>query len=157
MFLCRLFVPFIYQPRRPRASPSGPAQPLFQGPPAKSKFLAASFGEVARRSQDGPEVPDYKPLYMPKERVVAEALMALANNRARVYPGLRTALAAAVLAALPVLAIRFAMSFRPRRAGGSGSWSERPFPLVRSLLVADSAEIGDELAGGEFPLGRVRR
>jgi short-subunit dehydrogenase len=53
---------------------------------------------------------------MPKQRVVAEALTALDNNRARVYPGLRTAAAAVLLAALPIMAIRFAMGFRPRKS-----------------------------------------
>jgi short-subunit dehydrogenase len=77
--------------------------------------VRTEFGEVARRSHESREVPGHRLFYVDKERVVADALIALANNRARVYPGLRTAIAAVVLATLPVLAIRFAMGFRLRR------------------------------------------
>jgi len=42
-------------------------------------------------------------------------LLALDRNRARVYPGLKIAVAAAVIAALPLCAIRLVMGRRPRR------------------------------------------
>lgn len=78
--------------------------------------VRTGFGEVARRSQDAPEIPGHKCFYVPKEQVVAESLAALDANRARIYPGLRTTVAALVLAALPILAIRFAMGFRLRKS-----------------------------------------
>jgi hypothetical protein len=37
------------------------------------------------------------------------------RKAARVYPGLRTAAAALVLCALPMVVLRFALGFRPRR------------------------------------------
>jgi uncharacterized protein len=54
--------------------------------------------------------------YVPKQQVVAEALAALVRGRARVYPGWKTAAAALVLAGLPLVALRFAMGFRPRKS-----------------------------------------
>ena len=42
---------------------------------------------------------------------------ALDRNVARVYPGLKTAAAALFLAALPMVVLRFALGFRPRRNG----------------------------------------
>ena len=36
-------------------------------------------------------------------------------KKARVYPGLKIAIAAAVITALPICAVRFLMGFRPRR------------------------------------------
>lgn len=74
------------------------------------------FGEIARRGEGGPSIPGQKGFYVPKQQVVAESLAALDRNRARVYPGLKTALAAFAIAALPICAIRLAMSFRPRRS-----------------------------------------
>lgn len=78
--------------------------------------VKTEFGDVARRHGETRPIPGYRYFYMPKQRVVAEALTALDNNRARVYPGLRTAAAAVLLAALPIMAIRFAMGFRPRKS-----------------------------------------
>jgi short-subunit dehydrogenase len=77
--------------------------------------VATGFGEVARRHGDHRDMPGYDCFYVPREQVVAESLAALAACRARVYPGLRIALAALVISALPIVAIRLAMSFRPRR------------------------------------------
>lgn len=79
--------------------------------------VRTEFGKVARRGPDAPEMPAKKSFYVPKEQVVAESLAALDNNAARVYPGLKTAVAALVLCALPMVVLRFAMGFRPRRNG----------------------------------------
>jgi len=76
--------------------------------------VRTEFGQVSRRSPDA-ELPAHKAFYVPKEQVVAESLDALDCNRARVYPGVKVAVAALVLSALPIVAIRLAMSFRPRR------------------------------------------
>jgi short-subunit dehydrogenase len=79
--------------------------------------VRTEFGSVSRRSSESPEMPSKKAFYVPKEQVVAESLTALDRNAARVYPGLKTAAAALVLAALPLVLLRFAMGFRPRRNG----------------------------------------
>ncbi len=74
------------------------------------------FGEVARRGGNQPGIPGRECFYVPKERVVAEALAALAHGRARVYPGLRTAVAALLFSAAPIVLLRLAMGFRPRKS-----------------------------------------
>lgn len=73
------------------------------------------FGEVAKRSVAGRDIPGREWFFVPKETVVAEALAALHRDRARVYPALRTAAAALVISAMPLLAIRAVMALRPRR------------------------------------------
>jgi len=75
--------------------------------------VRTEFGEVARR--DPERDPAIGAFYVSKERVVEDALLALDRNRARVYPGLKIAVAAAVIAALPLCAIRLVMGRRPRR------------------------------------------
>lgn len=77
--------------------------------------VRTEFGKVARRDESVPGMPSRKSFYVPKEQVVAESLAALDRNAARVYPGLKTAAAALVLCALPLVVLRFAMGFRPRR------------------------------------------
>ena len=77
--------------------------------------VKTQFGEVARRHGQSREMPGHRSFYVPKQQVVAEALAALDNNRARVYPGLKTAAAALIIAALPIVAIRLVMSLRPRK------------------------------------------
>lgn len=77
--------------------------------------VATGFGDAARRHGERREMPGYDCFYLPREQVVAESLAALATGRARVYPGLRTALAALALSALPLVVLRLALSFRPRR------------------------------------------
>jgi hypothetical protein len=47
--------------------------------------------------------------------VVAESLVALDRNRARVFPGLKIAAAAVMLSALPICLLRLALARRPRR------------------------------------------
>lgn len=73
------------------------------------------FGQVAKRGASGRHLPGRELFHVPKEQVVAEALTALDGNRARVYPGLQIAAAAVVLSVLPIVLLRFAMGFRPRR------------------------------------------
>jgi len=75
------------------------------------------FGLVARREEHLPGVPGQEWFYVPREQVVAESLMAIDAKKARVYPGLKIALAAAVLTALPIALVRVVMSRRPRRNG----------------------------------------
>lgn len=73
------------------------------------------FGAVAHRDENLAGMSARECFYVPKDRVVAEALTALDRNRARVYPGLRTAAAALVISALPIVLLRLAMGFRPRK------------------------------------------
>lgn len=73
------------------------------------------FGAVAKRGPQGRNMPGHEWFYVPKEQVVAEALTALAQNRARVYPGLRIAASALVLSVLPLVLLRLALGLRPRQ------------------------------------------
>jgi short-subunit dehydrogenase len=73
------------------------------------------FGEVAQRGEGGRKIPGRECFYVPKEKVVADALLALDRNRARVYPGLRTAAAALAISVVPIVLLRLAMGFRPRK------------------------------------------
>jgi len=74
------------------------------------------FGEVARQGGGSSDMPGREWFYVPKAQVVAEALAALDRNPARVYPGWKIAAAALVISALPIVAIRLAMSTRPRKS-----------------------------------------
>jgi uncharacterized protein len=78
--------------------------------------VKTGFGEAARRDGASNRMGARKWFYVPKQQVVAEALAALVRGRARVYPGWKTAAAALVLAGLPLVALRFAMGFRPRKS-----------------------------------------
>lgn len=77
--------------------------------------VKTEFGKVAFRG----EVKEHNYLnqasYVDKSQVVSESLAALDAKKARVYPGLKIAIAAAVITALPICAVRFLMGFRPRR------------------------------------------
>jgi uncharacterized protein len=77
--------------------------------------VRTEFGRVSRRTPDGPGMPSKKSFYVPKEKVVKGALAGLDRHAARIYPGLKIAAAALVLSALPMVVLRFAMGFRPRR------------------------------------------
>jgi uncharacterized protein len=79
--------------------------------------VKTEFGEVSRRANDAEGMPAKKWFYVPKQQVVAESLTALDRKAARVYPGLKTAITALAISAVPIIALRFAMSFRPRRNG----------------------------------------
>jgi len=76
--------------------------------------VKTGFGEAAKRG-GGDEIPMSGAFYVSKQQVVAESLAALVAKRPRVYPGLKVAIAAAVITALPLCAIRLMMSRRPRR------------------------------------------
>lgn len=77
--------------------------------------VKTEFGTVAFRG----EVKEHNYLnqasYVDKSQVVSESIAALDAKKARVYPGLKIAIAAAVITALPICAVRFLMGFRPRR------------------------------------------
>ena len=73
------------------------------------------FGAVARREANGRDMPGRDWFSVPREQVVAEALAALDADRPRVFPALKTAAAALVISALPLVLLRLALSGRPRR------------------------------------------
>ncbi len=78
--------------------------------------VRTEFGRVASRDgTPGAEPPVREWFYVDKAKVVDEAFAALARDRARVFPGWQVAVAAALIGALPVAAIRVAMAMRPRR------------------------------------------
>ena len=77
--------------------------------------VKTQFGDVARRHGESREMPGHRSFYVPKQQVVAEALAAMDSDRARVYPGLKIAAAALLIAALPIVAIRLVMGLRPRK------------------------------------------
>jgi uncharacterized protein len=79
--------------------------------------VRTEFGEVARRGGNSGEMPSKEMLYVPKEQVVSEALIALEQKVARSYPGVQIAAAAVLLSVMPLMLVRYAMSFRPRRNG----------------------------------------
>lgn len=70
------------------------------------------FGKVAER---GENIPKCELFYVPREQVVRESLAALAQDRARIYPALKTAVAALAISAVPIVLLRIAMGFRPRK------------------------------------------
>lgn len=78
--------------------------------------VRTEFGTVARRDENSPGMPARKSFYVPKQQVVAESLAALDRKAARVYPGPKTAAAALVLSALPLVLLRLALGFRPRKS-----------------------------------------
>ena len=73
-----------------------------------------NFGEVAGRQGAPLESSSREWFFVSRHEVVLDALMALQLDRARSYPGLKVALLAAGLSILPMAAIRYLMSFRPR-------------------------------------------
>lgn len=77
--------------------------------------VSTGFGETARRGPNGREMPAYKAFYISRERVVSESLNALDADRARVFPGLRTAAAAVAISLVPMILMRVVMGLRPRR------------------------------------------
>ena len=75
------------------------------------------FGTAAQRNGNGArKVPGRECFYVPKAQVVRESLAALEGGKARVYPGLKTAAAAVVISAVPLILMRLLMEFRPRKA-----------------------------------------
>lgn len=77
--------------------------------------VRTEFGAVAQRGEDGAEHGIRDWFYEERETVVAQSLMALELDRARVYPGWKIALAAAGISMLPMVLIRLLMSQRPRQ------------------------------------------
>ncbi len=74
-----------------------------------------NFGKVAHRDEHVPGMPVREWFYVPREQVVRESLTALERDRARVYPALKTAVAALAISAVPILLLRLVMGFRPRK------------------------------------------
>jgi short-subunit dehydrogenase len=77
--------------------------------------VKTEFGEVARREGSSEGMPAHALFYVPKEQVVAEALRGLDRDRARVFPGLKIAVAGLAIGAVPLFLLRMLMSHRPRR------------------------------------------
>lgn len=77
--------------------------------------VKTEFGEVARRKDSAEGMPAHALFYVPKEQVVAEALRGLDRDRARVFPGLKIAVAGLAFGALPLFLLRTVMNRRPRR------------------------------------------
>lgn len=74
------------------------------------------FGAVAAGAE-GVEMHGMREaFYVDKQQVVAESIAAMDDDRARVYPGWKIALAAAGISLLPLAIIRLVMSSRPRRS-----------------------------------------
>jgi uncharacterized protein len=77
--------------------------------------VKTEFGQVAGHKSNG-EVSKIKEFfYVPKEQVVAESIMAMDANQARLYPSWKITAAAIAITALPIFAIRMIMTSRPRR------------------------------------------
>ena len=77
--------------------------------------VKTGFGDRARRSATS-KIPVQDAFYVSPQTVVSESLKALLADRARVYPGLKVAVAAGLIGLLPVAAVRLIMSFRPRKS-----------------------------------------
>ena len=73
------------------------------------------FGTVAMRGSSANKVPGKEFFYTAKEQVVTEAIQGLERNSARVYPGVKIAIAALAISALPIVAMRLIMGRRPRK------------------------------------------
>lgn len=70
------------------------------------------FGKVAMRDGDSDMVPSREGFYVEKEQVVTESILALHQNKARVYPGWKIALLAAGISILPLAILRPLLSSR---------------------------------------------
>jgi short-subunit dehydrogenase len=77
--------------------------------------VKTGFGARARRSSTS-KLPLQEAFYEAPETVVSQSLNALISGRARVYPGIKVAAAAALIGILPMVAVRAMMSFRPRKS-----------------------------------------
>ena len=77
--------------------------------------VKTGFGDRARRSSTS-KLPVQDAFYVSPQTVVSDSLKALLGDRARVYPGLKVAVAAGLIGLLPVAAVRLIMSFRPRKS-----------------------------------------
>lgn len=77
--------------------------------------VRTEFGKIARRNENQPGIPGREWFYVPREQVVAESLIALDNDCARVFPALKTAAAALVISVVPMVLMRLIMARRPRK------------------------------------------
>lgn len=77
--------------------------------------VKTGFGERARRSLTS-KLPVQEAFYETPKTVVSDSLRALNADRARVYPGLKVAAAAALIGILPITVVRLIMSSRPRKS-----------------------------------------
>lgn len=73
------------------------------------------FGDVARRQEGDRSIPGRQWFYVAKEQVVAEALAGLSADKARVFPHWKTAAAAVVISAVPLVALRLLMAGMRKR------------------------------------------
>jgi len=76
--------------------------------------VSTEFGEVAQRAGGG-KLGTSKLIYVAKEKVVREALVALVADRARLFPGWQVAALAALISVVPICLVRLAMAARPRQ------------------------------------------
>ncbi len=76
--------------------------------------VKTEFNLVARRSPEDPGMPSPPWFRVPRGQVVAESLGALDRDRPRVYPGLKTAIVALIMAGLPMILLRPILSARLR-------------------------------------------
>jgi len=77
--------------------------------------VKTEFGAVARREDNAAAESVKQWFYVPKQQVVMESLAALDRDKARVYPGIKTAVAAFAIAAAPIVLLRLIMASRPRK------------------------------------------
>ncbi len=75
--------------------------------------VSTNFGKVALRHGDKAEIKRPSWVKISKEEMVKETLQSLSHKRTKLYPGLGVKIAATVLAALPIIAIRAIVRRRP--------------------------------------------
>ncbi len=75
--------------------------------------ISTNFGQVALRRGNKAEIKRPSWVKISKEQMVRETLQALSKKQGKLYPGLGVKIAATVLAALPIFAIRAIVRKRP--------------------------------------------
>jgi len=75
--------------------------------------ISTNFGKVALRRGNKAEIKRPSWVKISKQQMVKETLHALHNKQSKLYPGLGVKIAATVLAALPIFAIRAIVRKRP--------------------------------------------
>ena len=76
--------------------------------------VSTEFGKMAERATNPDVVRPPDALRVPAEKVVAEALEAVEQDRARIIPGLRVAFTMCLAAALPLVVLRYGLNKRAR-------------------------------------------
>lgn len=76
--------------------------------------VPTEFGRVAERAENPEPVESVGELYISAQKVVADALWAVEQDRARIIPGWKVALTMAVAALLPMAVLRCVMNRRGR-------------------------------------------